>query len=166
VSGLGASPWAGAHFGPVTGLSFPQDPLHLHPRSSFRQDQLCVRDLTVDGNPIPHLMPGLSAGVRLYKFPFPNAQHFIWAPGFESQESYLPGLWYILENSPQPPTSRGCMLPFFLLALWDFSSFPPPKPNHVPLSHPSHPLSLPGLSLLPCGCFLFPSKWDWGNLTR
>ena len=38
MSGLGASPWAGSHSGPVTGPSFPQAPLHFHPCSSFRQE--------------------------------------------------------------------------------------------------------------------------------
>jgi hypothetical protein len=44
---LEASSWAGSHFGPVTGPSFPQAPLHFHPCSSFRQEQLWVRVLTV-----------------------------------------------------------------------------------------------------------------------
>jgi hypothetical protein len=35
VSGLGTSPWAGSHFGPVTGPSFPQAPLHFYPCSSL-----------------------------------------------------------------------------------------------------------------------------------
>jgi hypothetical protein len=33
--------------------------------------------LTVDGNPIPHLMYCLSAGDGLYKFPLPTVEHFI-----------------------------------------------------------------------------------------
>jgi hypothetical protein len=44
---LGASPWAGAHFGSVTGPSFPQDPLHFCPCNSFRQEQLWVKVVTV-----------------------------------------------------------------------------------------------------------------------
>ena len=40
---LGPSPWAGSHFGPVSGPSFPQALLHFHSCSSFRQEQLWVR---------------------------------------------------------------------------------------------------------------------------
>jgi hypothetical protein len=55
VSGLGTSPWAGSHFGSVAGSSFPQAPLHFHPSSSFRQEQLWVRILTVRWQPPPSL---------------------------------------------------------------------------------------------------------------
>ena len=33
-----------------------------------------------DGNPLPHLMPGLPAGGGLYKFPLPNVRHFMEGP--------------------------------------------------------------------------------------
>ena len=42
-----ASPWAGSHFGPVDGPSCHQAPLHFHPCSSFKQEQLWVRVVTV-----------------------------------------------------------------------------------------------------------------------
>jgi hypothetical protein len=48
VSGLGTSPRAGSHFGPLCGPSFPQAPLHFHPCNSFRQEQLWVWDATVE----------------------------------------------------------------------------------------------------------------------
>jgi hypothetical protein len=68
--------------------------------------------------------------------------------------------------SPQPPTSRGCLFSFFLLALRVSVLFSHPVPDQAPLSSPtpclpSHvPLSLPC-----CVCFLLPPKWDWGILT-
>jgi hypothetical protein len=55
VSGLGTSLWAGFDSGPVAGSSFPQAPLHLHPCSSFRQEQLWVRNVTVGWSPPPSL---------------------------------------------------------------------------------------------------------------
>ena len=55
VSGLGTSPWARSHIGPVVGPSFPQAPLHFHPCNSFRQEQLWVRDVTVGWQPHPSL---------------------------------------------------------------------------------------------------------------
>jgi hypothetical protein len=55
VSGLGASPWAGSHFGHVTRPCFPQAPLHFHPWSSFRQEKIWVRVLTVGWQPPPSL---------------------------------------------------------------------------------------------------------------
>jgi hypothetical protein len=64
---------------------------------------------------------------------------------------------------PQPPTSRGCLFPFFLLALRTSVLFPHSIPDQVPLSphspHP-HPLSLPGPSLPTCDCFLLSPKRD------
>jgi hypothetical protein len=36
MSGLRTSPWAGSHFGPVPGPSFPQPLLHFHLCNSFR----------------------------------------------------------------------------------------------------------------------------------
>ena len=47
------SPWAGSHFGPNVGPSFPQAPLQFHPYSCFRQKQLLVRLLTVGWQPHP-----------------------------------------------------------------------------------------------------------------
>jgi hypothetical protein len=55
VSGLRTFPLAGSHFGPVTGPSFSQVPLHFHPRNSFRQDQLWVRDVIVEWQLHPSL---------------------------------------------------------------------------------------------------------------
>jgi hypothetical protein len=51
VSGLGTSPWPWSHFGPVAGSSFPQAPLNFHLCNSFRQEQLWVRDVTVEWQP-------------------------------------------------------------------------------------------------------------------
>jgi hypothetical protein len=56
VSGLGTSPRAGSYFGPVTGPSFPQAPVHFHPYYSFRQEQLWVRDVTMGWQPHPSLV--------------------------------------------------------------------------------------------------------------
>jgi len=44
-----------SHFGPVTGPSFPQAPLHFHPCNSFRWKQLWVRGVTVEWQPHPSL---------------------------------------------------------------------------------------------------------------
>ena len=60
-------------------------------------------------------------------------------------------------GSSQPPISRGCLFPFFLLALRDFSLFPQPNTQACSLLCLPHYLSLPGPSLLPCGCFLLKS---------
>jgi hypothetical protein len=46
VSGLRNSSWAASQFESTTGPSFSQAPLHFHPCSSFRQEQLWVRILT------------------------------------------------------------------------------------------------------------------------
>jgi hypothetical protein len=53
VPGLGTSIWAGFHFGPVSGPSFLKAPLHFHPCSSFTQEQIWVRVLTVGWQPPP-----------------------------------------------------------------------------------------------------------------
>jgi hypothetical protein len=55
VAGLGISPWARSHFGPVAEPSFPQDSLHGHPCNSFRQKQLWARGMTVGWQPHPSL---------------------------------------------------------------------------------------------------------------
>jgi hypothetical protein len=51
VSGYGTSPWAGSHFRPIAGPSFPQAPLYFHPCNSFRKKQLQVRVVTVGWQP-------------------------------------------------------------------------------------------------------------------
>ena len=67
---------------------------------------------------------------------------------------------------PQSTPSRGCLLPFFVLALRVSFLFSHPVPDQVLLS-PTLPLSLPGplihphLWLLSCPS----SKWEWGILT-
>ena len=158
VSGLGASTWAGSHFGPVPGPSFPQSPLHVHPCSSFRQEQLWVRVCLWDGNPIPHLMPCLLAGGRLYKFPLSTVGISSEVLPFESWKpltSHVSGTFCKLP--PQHPTSWGCLLPFFSAGPQGFSPFLSPnnRPGSpFPTQAPICPLSLPVLSLLLCDCFL------------
>jgi hypothetical protein len=62
-------------------------------------------------------------------------------------ESLLPSRSLVHSGeSPQPPTSRGCLIPFFLLVLRASVLFPHSIPDHVPLS----PISpLPSRSLAP-----------------
>ena len=55
VSGLGTSPWAKTHIGPVADPSFHQAPLHFHPGNSFKHEQLWVRIVTVGWQPHPSL---------------------------------------------------------------------------------------------------------------
>jgi hypothetical protein len=63
-----------------------------------------------------HLIPCLSTGLGLYKFPLPAVGHFFWGPSlWVLRGSYLLGLWCILEG-PLPPTSPGCIFPFTLLS--------------------------------------------------
>ena len=140
VSGLGASTWAGSHFGPVPGPSFPQSPLHVHPCSSFRQEQLWVRVCLWDGNPIPHLMPCLLAGGRLYKFPLSTVGISSEVLPFESWKpltSHVSGTFCKLP--PQHPTSWGCLLPFFSAGPQGFSPFL--SPNNRPGSPSPNPSS-------------------------
>jgi hypothetical protein len=73
---LPASP-ARFQLGPATGPPLPLAYLQFCPFSSFRQKQLWVRVWLWDGNPIPQLMPYLSTGGGLYKFPLPTVGHFI-----------------------------------------------------------------------------------------
>jgi hypothetical protein len=101
VSGLGTSPWAGSHFGPIAEPSFPQVPLHFHPCSSFRQEQLWVRVLTVGWQHLPHLMPWLPAGGGLYKFFLTTVRHFIYSPSlWVLRVFHLSGQWCILGGPP------------------------------------------------------------------
>jgi len=77
VSGLGTSPWAGSHFGPVTGPPFLRlfsifIPAFLSDRNNYGSEFWLW-----DSNPILHLMPCFSAGGRLYKFPLLTVGHFI-----------------------------------------------------------------------------------------
>jgi hypothetical protein len=51
VSGLGTSPWARSHFGPVSGPSFPRALLHFHPCNSFRWYQIWDRLVTMECAP-------------------------------------------------------------------------------------------------------------------
>jgi hypothetical protein len=72
-------------------------------------------------------------------------------------------------GSPQPPTSRGCQFPFFLLTLGASVLFPHPIPDQVPHPDPCHPhpLSLPGPSLPPClliAFFSLPSGTETSSL--
>ena len=43
----------------------------------FQTETMTGQSFDWDGNPIPHLMPCLSDGGGLYKFPFPNVEYFI-----------------------------------------------------------------------------------------
>jgi hypothetical protein len=71
-------------------------PVILSDRNNYGSE-LCLWD----GNPIPHLMPCLPPGGRLYKLPVPTVWHFIKGPSFwVLRVSHFPGLWCILEGPP------------------------------------------------------------------
>jgi hypothetical protein len=63
-------PLSRINFGPVSGSSFPQVPLHFHPCNSFRQKQLWVRNVTVGWQPHSLLDVLFPAGGGLYNFSF------------------------------------------------------------------------------------------------
>jgi hypothetical protein len=132
VSGLRTSPWAGSHFGPVAGPSFPQAPLHFRrPCNSFRQEQLWVCDETdwcpiflLEVGSISSLSPlsGISSKVPL------------------SPESLSPPRSLVhFGECPQFPISWSCVFPFFLLALGTLVLFPHPIADQVPLPYPPTP---------------------------
>jgi hypothetical protein len=108
VSDLGTIPWAGSHFGPVVGISFPQGPLHFHPCISFRQEQLWVRVWLWDGNPLLHLMPSLLPQDRICKGASSKVPHF---GSWESLTSHVSGAFWRV-----PPTSYLPRLPVSILS--------------------------------------------------
>lgn len=69
-------------------------------------------------------------------------------------------------NPPSPPTSRGCLFQFFLLALRALVLLHP-VPDHVfHFPHSLAPLSFRVLLFsASCDCFYPPTRWDWGILT-
>ena len=104
MAGLGTSPWARLLFGPVSGPSVPQAHLHFHLCNIFRQEILWVRGVTGAWQPLPHLMPCLPVGGRLYKFSLSTLGHFILGSSlWVLRVSHLPGLWCILECPPKLP---------------------------------------------------------------
>jgi hypothetical protein len=161
VSGFEAYPWALSLCGPVAGPSFTQDLLHFHGCNSFRQKQLWVRCVTGHGNPIPHLMSRLPAGVSLYNFPLPTIRNFIKSPFLWVLEaSHLQGLWCILGgggplNLLFPKVA--CLYSFYWPSWLQFFSLnqqqirfsfiphcPPLHPHYIP--NPSHLWLLSSLS--------------------
>ena len=78
VSCLGASSWDGSQVKLITRPTFPQTLLHFHPWSSFRLEQLLVKNFaSVLTTPFPQLRPWLSTGGRLVESPLPTFGHFI-----------------------------------------------------------------------------------------
>jgi hypothetical protein len=145
-----------------SGPSFPQVPLYFHPCSSFRQEQLWARVLTLGWQPPPSL-DALSFCWRwALHVPSPHCRAFHLRSLPLSSESLSPPMSLVHSGgSPQPPISRGCLFPFFLLVLRASVLSLYPILDHVPLSPLPQPLSLPGPVLLsPCDCFLLPPKWD------
>jgi hypothetical protein len=129
--------WDQSQFGPVTGTSFPQASLHFHPCSSFKQEQLWVRVLTV-GCPTHSSLETVSfAEGGLYKFPLLNIGHFISGPSLRGPRvSHHPSLWCILEGPPNRLLPEvACFHSFF----WPSGIsviFPHWIPAQVPLSAP------------------------------
>jgi hypothetical protein len=72
VSGLGASPWAIPHFGPVLRHLSISIPAVLSDMNNYWSEFWLWA-----GNPIPSLMPCLSAESGIHKFPLPTIGHFI-----------------------------------------------------------------------------------------
>ena len=113
-----------------------------------------------DGNSFSHLMPCLSAGGGLYKFPLHCREFYLRSlPPFEFWESLTSQiLWYILEG---PPTSYLPRLPVSILSagLQGLSPFPHPIPSYV--------LLFPSLSPLPPKCLpLLPLLWLLSSPTQ
>jgi hypothetical protein len=65
---FGTSPWAGSHFGPVSGPPLPETLVHFYPCSCFNRNNSGSEFWLWDDNPVSHLMPCLSVGRGLYKF--------------------------------------------------------------------------------------------------
>jgi hypothetical protein len=159
------SPWAGSHFGPVAGPSFPQAPLHFHPCNSFGQEQLWVRVLTMGWPPLPLLMLCLPAGGGLYKFPFPTDSIWSEVLPFESWEYLTSQVSCAFWRVPQ--TSYFPRLPASTLSAGPqgFSPFPSPNNRSGSPLYPLHsclpPIHFPSQvppSLPTCNCFVLSPK--------
>jgi hypothetical protein len=98
-------------------------------------------------------MPYLPSGGKLYNFPLPTVGHFIYYRA--SLTSQVSGTFW-RGAPPPPPTSPGFLFRNFLLTLRASVLFSHPILDHV---LPYQPLTLPGLSLPSCGCFLTPKLW-------
>ena len=122
--GLGTSPWAWSHFGPVARPS-PQALLHFHPCSSFRELKLWVRILTVSWQLPSSLMPVFLLEVDSINSLISGISSKV--PPYESWESLttqVSGPFYRV-----PLTSYPQRLPVFILSAdpQGFSPFPPPN---------------------------------------
>ena len=114
VSGLGTSPSAWSHFGPVTGPLFSQDLLHFCPHSSFRLKQIWVRVLTVGWQSYPSVDSWLSAGggsIISLSLLFGISSKI---PPFESQESLTSQAFGTFWRVPQP-SEVTCFHTFYFL---------------------------------------------------
>jgi hypothetical protein len=151
VSDLQAFPWARSHFGPVTGTSFPRAPLHFHPCSSFRQEQLWVRVLSVGWQPHPSLdalslcwrwaIEVLSSHCRAFHLrSFPFSPESLSAPkslvhtGGSPEVAYIPSFCWPSGLQSFTPTQHQIMIPSS--PLWPFSlprPFLPPPSNYTKL---------------------------------
>jgi hypothetical protein len=145
VSGLGTSPSAGSHFGPVTKPTFPRALFNFHLFTSFRQEQLRARVLPVGWQHHPSL-DALSSYWRLALW-VPSSHYRTFHLGYLllSPESVSPPRSLVhYKGSPKPLTSRGCLFPFFLLALRTSVFFPT---HYQTMPAPRPPVSLLGPSL-------------------
>ena len=108
----------------------------------LRQKQLWVRVFDC-GITIPslHWMTCISTGGGLYDFPLSTGEDFTKIPPLILRVSYLQGLLYFLQGTP-PPTHRGCIFPFILLALRAFLLSPPNHCLHQIMIHFCPPLIL------------------------
>ena len=108
--GLGVSPWARSYFEPVTGPSFPQAPPHVHPWSSFRQEQLWVRDLIVGWQPHSSVGDPSFCWMWTLNVLFPQCGAFHLRSLSLSPESLLPPRSQVCSGGfPKSPTCWGCM---------------------------------------------------------
>jgi hypothetical protein len=138
-------------FGSVSGPSFPRDSLHFHSCSSFRQEQLWVRDFTVGWQLHPFLDTLSFCWRWALQVLSPQSRAFQLRSLSLSPESLSPPM-SLVHSGGSPPTFYFLRLHVSILSTGPqgFQSLPSiPFPSQVPPSPLPH-----------CGCFLLCPKWD------
>ena len=167
MPGLGVSPWAGSHFGPVTGLFFsgssPFPSLQF-----FQTGTIWVRVLIVGDQPYPSLDAQSSCWRGALQVPYPHCRAFQLKSIFLSPRSF---------STPRSLVHSGRsphILPSELACFHSFCWPSGPQSFYPPNTWSSSPLALPvpfptqdPPSLTPsfCDWLLLSPKWGWGILT-